>query len=205
MRVVSADPTAYATIRAYLEALPAAVRPGLVLEPDSGDPTWSVASQRLDELVKQGKIRGYLWVGTGSEAGVFRYTEKKVDPSKLARVQQVVTPLAVARRAEAAGISMAQWQQLSQPVPVEARSLVTSGRGAAGAGPGTGLESAGAMVLTYVLLFSLYMAILYGSGVSMSVVNEKTSRVIELLVSAARPTEIMAGKLLASPRCLPGK
>ncbi|HHY94361.1 MAG TPA: ABC transporter permease, partial [Firmicutes bacterium] len=60
--------------------------------------------------------------------------------------------------------------------------------------------------LTYVLLFFLYMAIvLYGSGVSMTVVNEKTSRVIELLVSAARPTEIMAGKLLASPRCLPGK
>lgn len=197
VRVVSPDPTAYQIIRAYIDSLPPPLRPGMVLEPDTGDPSWSVASQRLDELVRQGRIRGYLWVGAGPEAGVFRYTEKTVDSSELSRVQQLVVPLAVSQRAAAAGISMAQLQELSRPVPVEGRSLVTPRKGAAGVGAGWTPESAGGQILTYVLLLALYMAIvLYGSNVSMSVINEKSSRVVELLVATARPHEIMIGKLL---------
>ena len=51
--------------------------------------------------------------------------------------------------------------------------------------------------LVYFLLIGLYILILmYGVQVAMGVVEEKSSRVMELLITAARPIELMAGKVL---------
>ncbi|MCL2022977.1 MAG: ABC transporter permease [Oscillospiraceae bacterium] len=50
---------------------------------------------------------------------------------------------------------------------------------------------------TYVLMMLLYMTILlYGSIVSSSVAAEKSSRAMELLVTAAKPSALMFGKVL---------
>jgi len=55
----------------------------------------------------------------------------------------------------------------------------------------------GAFGLAYALGFILYMAItLYGINVMRSVVQEKTSRVMELMVAAVKPRSLMAGKIL---------
>ena len=47
----------------------------------------------------------------------------------------------------------------------------------------------------YVLLILLYVVILmYGLQVAMGVVEEKSSRVMKLLITAIRPIELMAGQ-----------
>ena len=52
-------------------------------------------------------------------------------------------------------------------------------------------------VIGYVVMFILYISImLYGVNVMRSVVEEKTSRVVELMVAAAKPRDLMAGKIL---------
>lgn len=52
---------------------------------------------------------------------------------------------------------------------------------------------------TYILIILLYMAIvLYGQFVAMSVASEKSSRAMELLITAAKPTNLMFGKVLGS-------
>lgn len=52
---------------------------------------------------------------------------------------------------------------------------------------------------TYVMIFVLYMAILlYGQMVATNVAAEKTSRAMEVLITSARPTSMMFGKVLAS-------
>ena len=54
-----------------------------------------------------------------------------------------------------------------------------------------------AFFLGYVLSFILYMVItLYGVAVMRSVVQEKTSRVMELMVAAVKPRSLMGGKIL---------
>lgn len=54
-----------------------------------------------------------------------------------------------------------------------------------------------AFFLGYILSFILYMVItLYGVAVMRSVVQEKTSRVMELMVAAVKPSSLMAGKIL---------
>lgn len=56
---------------------------------------------------------------------------------------------------------------------------------------------------TYIMIFALYMVILlYGQMVSTNVATEKSSRAMEVLVTSAKPTAMMFGKVLAS--CLAG-
>ena len=56
---------------------------------------------------------------------------------------------------------------------------------------------------TYIMIFALYMVILlYGQMVATNVASEKDSRAMELLITSAKPTSMMFGKVLAS--CLAG-
>jgi len=59
-------------------------------------------------------------------------------------------------------------------------------------------ESAeGSFMLAFAMWLILYIAIMiYGVSVMGSVVEEKTSRVIELLVSSVRPVQLLSGKIL---------
>lgn len=51
--------------------------------------------------------------------------------------------------------------------------------------------------IAYIMAMVLFMSILiYGSGIMTSVLEEKSSKVIEVLVSSVKPMELMAGKLL---------
>jgi ABC-2 type transport system permease protein len=53
------------------------------------------------------------------------------------------------------------------------------------------------LVLSFVVSFLLYFAlVLYGTYVAQGVVEEKSSRVVELLLSTVRPWQLMAGKLI---------
>ncbi len=56
---------------------------------------------------------------------------------------------------------------------------------------------------TYIMIFALYMVILlYGQMVATNVATEKSSRAMEVLITSARPTAMMFGKVLAS--CIAG-
>ena len=56
---------------------------------------------------------------------------------------------------------------------------------------------------TYVMIFALYMVILlYGQMVATNVAAEKSSRAMEVLITSAKPTSMMFGKVLAS--CIAG-
>ena len=56
---------------------------------------------------------------------------------------------------------------------------------------------------TYIMIFALYMVImLYGQMAASNVATEKSSRAMELLITSAKPTAMMFGKVIAS--CLAG-
>ena len=51
--------------------------------------------------------------------------------------------------------------------------------------------------LAYIMAMMLFMSILiYGAGIMTAVLEEKSSKVIEVLISSVRPMELMAGKLM---------
>ena len=61
-------------------------------------------------------------------------------------------------------------------------------------------ESSGlAFGITYMLVLVLYMAlILYGAFVMTSVIEDKNSRVIEVIIASVRPHQFMAGKIIGT-------
>ena len=66
-----------------------------------------------------------------------------------------------------------------------------------------GKDQAQNFFYTYIMIFALYMVILlYGQMVSTNVATEKSSRAMEVLITSAKPTSMMFGKVLAS--CLAG-
>jgi ABC-2 type transport system permease protein len=56
---------------------------------------------------------------------------------------------------------------------------------------------------TYIMIFALYMVILlYGQMVATNVATEKSSKAMEVLITSAKPTAMMFGKVIAS--CIAG-
>lgn len=56
---------------------------------------------------------------------------------------------------------------------------------------------------TYIMIMALYMVILmYGQMVASNVASEKSSRAMEVLITSAKPTSMMFGKVIAS--CMAG-
>ncbi len=52
-------------------------------------------------------------------------------------------------------------------------------------------------LVAYVLFFLMYMVVLlYGMNVARSIIEEKTSRVFEVLLATIKPDELLAGKIL---------
>lgn len=66
-----------------------------------------------------------------------------------------------------------------------------------------GKDQVSNFMYTYIMIFALYMVLmLYGQMVASNVASEKSSRAMELLVTSAKPTSMMFGKVLAS--CIAG-
>ena len=62
-----------------------------------------------------------------------------------------------------------------------------------------GKDQFNSFIYTYVLMFALYMAIIvYGQLVATSVASEKSSRAMELLITSAKPVNLMFGKVLGA-------
>ncbi len=54
-------------------------------------------------------------------------------------------------------------------------------------------------MLTYILVILLYVTVLmYGSYIAMGVIEEKSTRVVEILISSVRPFQLMLGKVLGT-------
>ncbi len=62
-----------------------------------------------------------------------------------------------------------------------------------------GTDQTETYISTYILIMALYMAILsYGQLVSNSVVTEKSSRAMEMLITCASPSDLMFGKVIGA-------
>ncbi len=58
-------------------------------------------------------------------------------------------------------------------------------------------NSRSSFLVAYVLFFLMYMVVLlYGMNVARSIIEEKTSRVFEVLLATIKPDELLAGKIL---------
>jgi len=145
----------------------------------------------LNMLVGEKRLDGYLIVTDATVTdGVAEYRGKNV--SSMTDMQILRSALSrelLTARLGRAGVPRSI--VASSQIPVQMRTVSIRG------GRVTESSGASAFMLAYAVWLVLYMAILlYGVQVMGAVVEEKTSRVIEVLVSSLKPVQLLAGKVL---------
>ncbi|MGE0478916.1 MAG: ABC transporter permease [Phycisphaerae bacterium] len=105
------------------------------------------------------------------------------------RIEQFAYESIVAVRFAASELDRARVQQLQRPVPMQTVDLQTGQKRK---------DDMMVRVLTpFAFMFMLVMATFgISQGLLTSVIEEKSSRVVEVLLSAISPTQLMAGKIL---------
>jgi ABC-2 type transport system permease protein len=145
----------------------------------------------LTREVQAKRLDGFLVVSPAAiESGKFEYRGRNVasirDMQTLqTSLRQAVTIERLTRR----GIDPAVVQEAQQHIDLETKRITREGA--------TGESGEATFFLAYIVGFILYMAIfLYGVNVMRSVIDEKQTRIIEVLVSSLRPFELMFGKVI---------
>jgi ABC-2 type transport system permease protein len=145
----------------------------------------------LRDKVSSKTIDGFIWLSDDAIAsGKVTWTGRNMTYySERTRLSETLNRIIQSQRLAKNGLSSADVDTLLKPIKVE---LVRMERGREAKGSGTGK-----LLEVVVMVMLLYMAVLlYGISVMRSVLEEKNSRIMEVLLSSASSTELMAGKLL---------
>ena len=156
-----------------------------------GELTW-LPEHRLERGVRQGRLRGYLVLPEGLIEGDVdaRYVaQNEADFAQQIAIRSALREGVRMARLQAAGASPEVVAALDRETRLEVRAVSgqTAGEG--------GLIAASA--LGYVMGFGIYFAVfIYGVMVMRSVIEEKQSRIVEVMASSARPFQLLMGKVI---------
>ncbi|HEX6939284.1 MAG TPA: ABC transporter permease [Longimicrobiales bacterium] len=144
----------------------------------------------LVERVRAEELDGYLWLPAGVIDGAKPLYEGRnaTNFDEMGRVEAAVQQAVQAVRLRNAGIDPAQVAAALARVELEAHKI--GGRAASG-------TPAALVVLTYVVGFAVYLAvIMYGTAIARSVLEEKRDRIVEVVISSIRAEQLLAGKVV---------
>ena len=128
-----------------------------------------------DSVIETGRLHYY-----GSNVGSL---------SEMGELQRTVRQAVIGERLARAGVDPAVLMVATAPVSLETARVSN--------GQVSGETGESSFILAYVMSFLLYMALLlYGTQVMGSVVEEKSNRIMEVLVSSLTPFELMLGKVV---------
>jgi len=154
------------------------------------NPTEAERSE-LRNKVDTKAIDSFLWLTDDAIAArkVTWTSRELADFEQRARLSEAISHVAVQQELAAKGLNTAQTDEMLTPVKVDP-IRIERGKEAKGSGTARLFE-------IVVMVMLIYMAVLfYGISVMRSVLEEKNSRIMEVLLSSATSTELMAGKLL---------
>lgn len=117
------------------------------------------------------------------------FSEKKASAAVIQNLESSLNEAVQSHRLQVAGIDTAVLAKAQKPVSIDARQITETGEKDAQtyAAYGVGLLSA---ILIYMSLF------LYGTQVMRGVIEEKVSRIIEVIISSVKPFQLMLGKII---------
>jgi len=152
----------------------------------SSDGDTEALRESLDQRVLDEEIGAWIWIDdTGLAEGRVEYhAESTSNFLTQDSLEDVLTLVVREVRLTAAGYDTEQIDELTRSVRL--RTTQISG--------GSGGGSLGLALGTFVILYMVL--ILYGQQVLQGVLEEKSSRIVEVMLSTVRPAEMMGGKLL---------
>ena len=143
----------------------------------------------LDSELSNKQLDGYLWIVAAKSADArptFTYTPRsRADIVTRGTIVDALSTVLTREGLAHKGMGTADVDALMAPVKLDSSQA------------GKNDSSEGAFYSAYVLFFLMYFVImLYGMNVARSIIEEKTSRIFEVLLATIRPEEMMAGKVI---------
>jgi ABC-2 type transport system permease protein len=151
----------------------------------------AVAESAATKAVIAKTIKGYLVLDHSALIGRgARYAGSNATSSTdMRRIEMAVNREVLAQQLRIAGVTPADADRLkSMRFELQADRITTTGRG--GSGQVSILIAVSIAMLLYMTIF------IYGQNVLRGVMEEKQTRVAEIVVSSVRPTTLLAGKVL---------
>jgi len=153
----------------------------------------------LDSLIQ---VTGVKNAGSEALVGVVLVTDSVIETgrmhyygsnvgslSEMGDLQRILRQAVIGERLGRAGVDPAILAVATAPVSLETARVSN--------GQVSGESGESSFILAYVMSFMLYLALLlYGTQVMSSVLEEKSNRIMEVLVSSLSPFELMLGKVL---------
>ena len=151
---------------------------------------WSKQKQvLLDELIA-GKTSAIIEVSPPDAPDGIVWHSKKIDMGGAStKVKTALQQMSTQQRIKDSGLTSAQVAAIFAPLDFTIQNEGMKAR--------TTEQQTQNMTLVYFMLFMLYFSlIVYGMHVANGVIEEKSSRVMEMMVATVKPTSLMAAKII---------
>lgn len=146
--------------------------------------------RELNGRIADSELDAYLIVpeDLGANARFEFYSRKAGDFVTTSTLQDAVNDAVRARRLSDANISEERLRDLSRGVKLETKKIDDTG---------TESESDSTFIAAFIIGLMIYLVLaIYGQAIMAAVVEEKETRIAEILFSSARPFTLMFGKLV---------
>lgn len=145
----------------------------------------------LYQKVMKNELNGYL---AFTETGIQYFTNKPADFYLNSVLQNMISEYLIAERLSKKGLDYAEVKELTKSFSLPIFKLTEADE----SGIQSNEEDEFALALAVPMIFSLmiYMSILlYGQMIGRSVVTEKSSKIVDVLLSSVKPVQLMIGKI----------
>ena len=145
----------------------------------------------LNARVQAEELDGYVVLPADVVEGnrVMYRARSIANTGTLRDIRRAASQAVQAERLRAAGLDGSQLAALIRPVEMDEARITGEGE--------EGGDALSTFLVAYILLFLVYfMVVFYGNGVMRSVLEEKTNRIVEVMVSSVRASDLMLGKIL---------
>jgi ABC-2 type transport system permease protein len=152
-------------------------------------PPGAATRESLDARLAAKQLDGYLWITPGATSGArpaFAWTPKsRADIITRDTISRALRTVLTREGLLHQGMVASDVDALMQPIELDSSQA------------GGADDADAAFYSAYALFILMYLVImLYGMNVARSIIEEKTSRVFEVLLATIRPEEMMAGKVI---------
>jgi ABC-2 type transport system permease protein len=173
-------------------------KPGvkIIAIPDAG--SLEANEKAAKAMMEKKEIKGYLQITENKQAGFPKITYKSEGTMEFDiknKLQEALQKINTDRVVKDSGLSQQQLTQLSTPIAIDTEQI-TLKESATNKGK-TQEQIWVAYALIYFLLILLFITVqLYGNLIATEVTAEKSSRVMELLITSISPLKQMFGKVI---------
>lgn len=147
-------------------------------------------SKRVDAVLKVPAIADLK----AKNHTIYFYSEKKLAPEKSKKIERLVARRIEDFKIESQGLDKKILEGLDTDISIDPEPLDGS-KGDNESKLSTGVGIGLGFIMAFIMFFMITM---YGNMIMRSVMEEKTNRIVEVMMSSVRPFQLMLGKILGA-------